>query len=504
MPGLPVGQAGQGVEGAQLFQQGFRFLVLGQVHRHGDVVADGALAVFHGDDGEQAGVDVAALAPVPDFPFPAAVAVDLLPHGGVESLVVAARLEQTRVFAQHLLPAVAVDAGEGLIHLDDAEVGVGDEDGFDTVAEDLGRQVQVLFRLLLAAPQLDQQGGGQGEGDQHGQGVEDQGPLGFFLQGPGAGQEAAAQHLLELPQGVDAAGGQVEPLFRRVADGRLLLAGGHGDDEAADAFGLDHEGFLADPVVGRQGFRVGQLAELLQPCFFHRLDAVIGGHAQGAEIFCRKHGGDQGPFLAGHFLGLQEKDEGQLLAVDPAYPADAHGGHEMVELRRDEGGVTVHHRLPGEAQLHDPGPQLGEGLESLERRPQGRIPVADGVEPFHGAVGEVVLGSEGSAEALAAGGDVAAGETPLLLQFVNQLADFNAGFRPAVDQPGALPLRRFFPQVVGRQGGNGEKESQQQPQGLALERGQGQGLAGGLGRTVGGRRGRNVHADLARIGNGKG
>lgn len=336
------------------------------------------------------------------------------------------------------------------------------------MAEDLGRQVEILFRHLLALAQAPQQGHRQAEGNQHGQGVEAEGPLGLGFQLVGAVQQAVAEHLLETGQIVDVAGGQGEPLFGGVADAGLFLAGPHDHHQAADALGVDDMGGAVQGPVGGEYFRIGQLQEFVLPQLFHGLDAVEAGHAHRAEIPGGKHGGEQGPLLAGHFLGFQEKDEGHLLPVDPPHPAHAHGAQQVLEEGSNEGRVAIHYRLPGQPQTADAAAQAGKVVELFQGigqiAGQGRMDPAGlamhGVEAVDGAVGEVVLVLQGAAEALSVGGDEAAGEAPLLLQLVHQLADLDADFGPGVDLPGAVPVGLLFQQVEARQGGNGQGKGQ--------------------------------------------
>jgi len=258
---------------------------------------------------------------------------------------------------------------------------------------------------------------------------------------------------------------------------RLVLAGAHRHHETADALCLRHIGRLAQLAISAQHFLVGQLQEALLAYLLHGLDAVVTGHADGAEIAGRQHGGEQSPFLAGHLLGFQEKDKGHLLPVNPADAADAHGAQQVLEEGVDQVGITVNHRFPGEPQAADPGPQAGEVVKVFQGCCQGAgkggmgFPrhLLDLVDPLDGAVRQVVLVLQGRGETAAFRGDEAAGESPFLLQFMNQLADFDADFRPRMDQPGAVPIGLLFQQVVGGQGGNGEEKGQQQPQGLTFD-----------------------------------
>ncbi len=86
----PVRQVRQRVEERQLLDPLFRDLALGNVVMRADIVTDDPILAHHRGDSEPFGVDVAILAAVPDFPLPAAVAVDRFPHLAKEARVVAA------------------------------------------------------------------------------------------------------------------------------------------------------------------------------------------------------------------------------------------------------------------------------------------------------------------------------------------------------------------------------------------------------------------------------
>ena len=126
-------------------------LDLGDVGEQADVLVDAAIAVAHGRDGEQLGIERAILAPVPDFAAPearlgAGCATSRRRsrgHGGPELRMLGLRpMTSSR--------AIAGDVAEGGIDIDDAALAVGDHDAFVGVLEHAGR----LAQLGVDAPPL--------------------------------------------------------------------------------------------------------------------------------------------------------------------------------------------------------------------------------------------------------------------------------------------------------------------------------------------------------------
>src|SRR5665811_1072160 len=77
------------------------------------------LIVAHGTDGQRGGIDLAALAPVPDFTVPVTFFAQAVPHPGVKLFALARRAEEAWVAAQHLVAAVAGDMAKSLVDVDD-------------------------------------------------------------------------------------------------------------------------------------------------------------------------------------------------------------------------------------------------------------------------------------------------------------------------------------------------------------------------------------------------
>ena len=93
----------------------FRCLPLADVGQRSDIVSDVSAITADGRYGEPLGIDLAALAPVPDFALPRPVDRNVFPHRRIKRGVVAARFEQARRLADDILCVVAGDAGEGCI-----------------------------------------------------------------------------------------------------------------------------------------------------------------------------------------------------------------------------------------------------------------------------------------------------------------------------------------------------------------------------------------------------
>jgi len=138
-----VGQLGERVVVGLVLDPLLILLELGDVTEDAGVMGYLAVIVGDGGDGEQLGIDLAVLAPVPDLALPVAFLLELTPHGAVKALVVVARTQQARRLADGFLGAVAGQVGEGRIHgLDDA-AGVGYQDAFQGGLDDALGQVEV-------------------------------------------------------------------------------------------------------------------------------------------------------------------------------------------------------------------------------------------------------------------------------------------------------------------------------------------------------------------------
>ncbi|MFT3963696.1 MAG: hypothetical protein QM701_20015 [Propionivibrio sp.] len=144
-----VRHAGQRVVVRHAFEPLLVLLQLGDVRNERDVVQRGVDHVLHGGDAQPFRVEPAVLVPVPHFAFPVPARDQLAPHGAVEILALAPRLEKARVLPDGFLARVAGDAAEGGVDVDDVALGVGDHDALVGVREDAGRQFQAGFARLV-------------------------------------------------------------------------------------------------------------------------------------------------------------------------------------------------------------------------------------------------------------------------------------------------------------------------------------------------------------------
>ena len=143
-----VGQHCQQIEMRHVFELLLMLLHRGDVGEQRHVMHGPALRVAHGADGEQFRIQLAILATIPDLAIPITVIQQIAPHCGIELGFVVARLDDPRILAERLLAAVAGDAGECLIDVDDRTVGRGDRDAFPCVREHAGSQQVLAFRFL--------------------------------------------------------------------------------------------------------------------------------------------------------------------------------------------------------------------------------------------------------------------------------------------------------------------------------------------------------------------
>ena len=105
-------------------------------------MAQRSVPIPNGADGFHFRVHLAALAPVPDFAVPVAIAHQAAPHGLEKSPVVPTAAEHARVFPQYLVTQITGDAGEGVIHIDHITFGVGDDDPLPRMGEHTRGQLE--------------------------------------------------------------------------------------------------------------------------------------------------------------------------------------------------------------------------------------------------------------------------------------------------------------------------------------------------------------------------
>ena len=122
-----VGQTGQRVIKRQVLDFFLRRLALGNVGQGGHVMRGLVIWGSDGGDGEPLGVGLAILAPVPDFSFPYAGAVQQAMHRPIKVGTMAPRAQNARVLPHRLRRAVAGNGREGAVDLQNHAMAVGDE-----------------------------------------------------------------------------------------------------------------------------------------------------------------------------------------------------------------------------------------------------------------------------------------------------------------------------------------------------------------------------------------
>ena len=143
-----VGQTGQGVEMGNVFELLLMRLVGGDVGEQRHVMLGLAVLVAHGADGQDLGIQLTVLVPVPDFATPLACAQQRGPHGAVELRPLPPGTQDTGCLADRFLAAEPGDAGERIVDLHDVAPGIGDDDAFHGVREHACRQLERLFGPL--------------------------------------------------------------------------------------------------------------------------------------------------------------------------------------------------------------------------------------------------------------------------------------------------------------------------------------------------------------------
>ena len=185
-------------------------------------------------------------------------------------------------------------------------------------------------------------------------------------------------------------------------------------------------------------------------------------------------GGQQGALLARRFLGLGKGHEGHLLAEQRGFDRIAEGAQLHVEKGIDQLGVAIHRVIAGDFPIADPLPQslqpIRHGSDAAVNRLIRHMLANDGLQFAQRGIGELLLGDQHVAEALAARGDDAAGQAALALQFVNQAADRTARSHPFAVQAGIAQLIVALDQAVDGEERQGQQKHHQQPRGIAPDR----------------------------------
>ena len=133
----------------QVIQLTLRTLERGNVGEHRHVVTDTPLLVVDHADALPLRVDFAALAPVPHLATPGAAALQGMPQTMVEGRVVTPGFEQGGALAENFLAVVAGDAAEGRVDVNDALLGIGDQNAFLSRIEDGCGLAQAVIKGAL-------------------------------------------------------------------------------------------------------------------------------------------------------------------------------------------------------------------------------------------------------------------------------------------------------------------------------------------------------------------
>ena len=143
----------------QALQAALVFLLLGDVGKDADEVADAPAIVMHGADRHQHRRHRPGLGAIPHLALPEAPLGDHLEQLAEIGTVVVAGIEHAGRLADGLLPGVAGEFAEGPVHLDDQALRVGDEDAVVAVLEHAQSQPVLLLPFLAVGdvPPLGQQ-----------------------------------------------------------------------------------------------------------------------------------------------------------------------------------------------------------------------------------------------------------------------------------------------------------------------------------------------------------
>src|SRR5450631_208380 len=72
-----------------------------------------------------------------------------MPHVRIKLLALATGVEDSWVFAQYLVAAVARDASERVVHFENRAAGIGDDNSLRRLSKDIGREVEPLLGFLF-------------------------------------------------------------------------------------------------------------------------------------------------------------------------------------------------------------------------------------------------------------------------------------------------------------------------------------------------------------------
>ena len=248
-------------------------------------------------------IDLATLAPVPDFALPAARAADVFPHGAVKVRAVAARLNQPWRLTHGFLGRITRDLCEGLVDPQDHVVGVGHHHAFKRVKGDSG---DAQFGLgLLAVGDVAPAGA---KAREH--------PFGILDRNPGRGQPEHGTILAHTAELQVIATQTLQPFLQLGRDTRQVFWMNQRAREIGHGQALLHG--IARIVLDRG---VDPARPSVQPPPNFQVDGAVG---DGAELFLALaqfpgHGGSETNGTVapgGHEPGKQGQQQAQARAGD--------------------------------------------------------------------------------------------------------------------------------------------------------------------------------------------
>ena len=124
-------------------------LALGDVGIGADIMGDPSAAVLDGRNGQPVRMHFAVAGAVPDLALPGPVPHDLLPHRGIEPVVMAIRLEKIHAPADGFILRVAGDLSKGPIDAQDHVFGIGHHHAFVGFERGGGDAQRVIGLLAL-------------------------------------------------------------------------------------------------------------------------------------------------------------------------------------------------------------------------------------------------------------------------------------------------------------------------------------------------------------------
>ncbi len=127
------------------------------VRKQRNIVLYLAGAIAHRADRPHVCIDLTALAPIPDLPFPVTALCKLLPHILVELRRMVTGLQNARRLADRVFAGKTSDPGKAVINIDDDPVRITDDDPLPGMGKNTGRKLQIdlyLFALGHLQTQL--------------------------------------------------------------------------------------------------------------------------------------------------------------------------------------------------------------------------------------------------------------------------------------------------------------------------------------------------------------